>query len=624
MTLLKHYGIVALKLILFWVLVFDFQRILFSIHHWSEFESVSWGDWLLTFVHSFRLDITTAAYLSIVPLLFLTLYTIRPSKWMYRCFIGVLFIEILIAAFIHAGEINAYSEWKHKLTARVFVHLSNPDEVFRTADWLMVVWFTIYSVLEIVFGWKIMRWLFKNNVSQSPRELWKRIAFTTGGFVVSLFGLFILARGGFQQIPINTDSAYFSNNYTVNDLSVNSVYFFGNSYVVYKSGEIDDMLPDISDTRAEQIVQEMLDYPKEHDIRILENERPNIVMVILESWAAEALGALSDAKGISPNFDAMASEGVLFTNFYAAGGTSEIGNTSIFSGNPPLPELSVSTQPEKHRKLPSLNQDLKKWGYSSHYIFSGDLKYGNLEGYILDHGFEDVKDESDFPAGLKKGKLNYYDKDLYDLFLKRINATSGKFLHCAFTGSTHFPFDHPKHPNQDQIGKEAAYMNAVIYADECLGEFIANCQKEDWFENTLFVFIADHSRHTASPYGLFDNAFYRIPLLLWGEPIKEEYRGHRVDKVGSQPDFAATLLGQMGGTTDHYPWSKDLLNPKAPGFAMHTVYQGVGWITKDGGFTYQMKEKKYRTNTFAPSIAPVEEERCNAYVKSLYNAYKRL
>lgn len=620
----KQLFIQLLKLLLFWVLLFDFQRIMFSIHNWDKFANVSWGEWFSAFFYSLRLDIATAGFLSVIPLFFLLLFFIHPSKWFKRLFVGILLFEALLVIFIHAGEINAYPEWNHKLTSRVFMHLSNPDEVFRTADYGMTIWFIIYSILEFVFAWRIQRFLFKDLSFDWPWKKLVKIPVAIVFFAFGSVGFLLLARGGWQQIPININAAFFSNHPVANDLSTNSTYYFGKSYLLYNRSEIDDLMPEIDVKEAQKIVVEMYNYPKEHDIRILDNERPNVVFVILESWAAEAVGCLSETKGATPNFDALAKEGVLFTNVYSTSSTSEIGNSSIFSGNPGIPEISISLQPEKSRKLRSINQDMQEWGYSSNYLFSGDLKYGNIGGYFMDHGFQDVKDESDFPDGLGRGKLNYFDEDLYTFFLQRINKTKEPFLHCAFTGSTHSPYDYPKTGKVKFTGVEADFMNSIVYADKCIKTFIENCKKESWYENTLFVFVADHGHGTPTAQSPVQNAFYRIPLLFWGEPLKKEFRGKRIDKVGSQIDIAATLLTQMNGDLSNYPWSKDLLNPKVPEFALHTIIRGYGWVTPKGAMTYHMEMKDYIENTFPKEVEKAEIKMGHAFLAAIYADYKAL
>lgn len=613
-------------LLLFWVLLFDFQRLLFSIHNIDKaFENGFW-EWILVFFHSIRLDIATGSALSILPLITLTVFFIFRSRHFYTAFKVVLILEVILVSMIHAGEINAYTEWNHKLTSRVFMHLSHPDEVFRTADYSMTLWFILYLILEFVFGWKIMRWLFRKSRFSTQRT--SIAAGLLNGLVTLpvILGLsFVLVRGGLQQIPINIDSAYFSKNYVVNDISVNSPYFFAKSYLLYNRSNIDEHITDYPQEKVDKLLHDFYNYPKEHDNFILENKRPNLVFVILESWTSTVSSKLSGKPGGTPEFDELAEEGVLFTNLYATGSTSEIGNASIFSGYPALPEISISMQPFKHRKLTSLNQSLDSLGYSSGYIFSGDLKYGNIEGYFSDHGFDRLEDESDFPSDLPRGKLNYYDEDLYDLFLNRINKGEEPFLECAFTGSTHSPYDYPSHNKEPWVGEESDFMNSVIYADQCLKDFIDSCKQFDWYENTLFVMVADHGH--ASPYikNPNDSEFYRIPLLFYGEPLKNGVHGNVVSKVGSQVDIVSTLLYQMEISHEgYYPWSKDLLNPNSPEFALHATTRGFGWVTPKGKFTYHLDFQKYLINTFDKEQLLKEREHCNAFMQAIYEHYKSL
>ena len=229
----KNMFLNILKLLLFWVIVFDFERILFSIHNWSKFQDVSWGDWFLTFFHSIRLDLSTAAFLCLLPLFALTIRFVKPVQWTFNLFKIVVLFEVLIVAFIHAGEINAYPEWNHKLTSRVFMHLSNPDEVFRTADYSMTFWFIIYSSIEILFGYRMFRFFFKRKESSNSNSFISKLLSAVFVFSSFTIGLFLLARGGWQPIPMNIDSAYFTNNHVANDLSVNSTYYFANSYMLY-------------------------------------------------------------------------------------------------------------------------------------------------------------------------------------------------------------------------------------------------------------------------------------------------------------------------------------------------------------------------------------------------------
>jgi phosphoglycerol transferase MdoB-like AlkP superfamily enzyme len=626
MNIFKKIGISYVLLLLFWIAVFDFQRILFSIHYLDKLEVISFWEWILVFIKSIHLDIATGAFLSVLPIIALYLSFAFKSKIAFKIFKVILVLEVLLISMIHSGEINAYGEWNHKLTSRVFMHLSHPDEVFRTADISMTVWFFIYLILEIVFAWKLIRWIFPRNYFKLDQlsAKWSIV----GGFTVLpllIFSSFILARGGVQQIPINIDASYYSNNYVLNDISVNSPYFFAKSFFLYNRSEIDGHITNMPKNEVDQLLSDFNNYPKEHSNFILKNKRPNVVFIILESWTSTVSEKLSGKPGATPNFDEISEDGVLFSNIYATGSTSEIGNASIFSGYPALPEISISMQPFKHRKLPTLNKDLAPFGYTSGYIFSGDLKYGNIQGYFMDHGFDHIADEDDFPSHLEKGKLNYYDEDLYKLFLERINKSKEPFMQCAFTGSTHSPYDFPKNNmTKNWEGKESNFMNSIYYADECLKDFLENCKKEEWYENTLFVIVADHGH--ASPYVTNPNSseFFRVPLLLYGEPLKDSVRGKTIDIVGSQADIAATLLYQMELEADEYEWSKDLLNPAVPEFALHTTIRGFGWVTPKGNFTYHMDFENYNEQNYNPEELKKQRRRCDAFMQSFYADYKEL
>lgn len=615
----------VLFLILFWIICFDLQRILFSIQYWGKLSDVSTGEWLLAFVYSFRLDLATASALAFLPFVARLIEHYGKWKWNYRIFRIILMTLLFIVVCVQAGETVAYGEWNHKLSSRVFMHLSNPDEVARTASYGMILWFTFYAVIQYVFGWWLAKKFFKRLEKPTYQLNLKHVLVFPIQLGVVGISLFLLLRGGWQQIPLNIASAIYSNKAAANDLSVNSLYYFSKSYLQYNRSNIDLYMPKVNKELAVKKIKQLYSYPKKHNRYFLKNSRPNVIVIVLEGWSAEAIGCLGPTKGATKNFDRLASQGVLFTNIYATATTSEIGNSSIFSGNPAIPEVSISMQPEKHRKLHSINEDLESWGYHTSYIFSGDLKYGNIGGYFMDHGFDVVKDESDFPSDLPRGKLNFFDKDLYRFLLKEINTHKKPFLQCAFTGSTHAPYDQPKGKGKRFKGQEADFMNALVYSDESLGQFMRKCKKFPWYKNTLFVFVADHGHATPTTVDPSSGKFYHIPLLFFGEPIKKEYRGKRVNVVGSQSDIAATLIYQMKGNTSRYPWSKDLMNPKVPQFAFHATIGGYGWVTPKGNLTRHMESKKIIEDTYTSNaLSKKELKRCHWFLSVLYEEYKQL
>jgi len=609
----------AARLFLYWLLIFGVQRVIFTLFHSDVLTQNGW-DYIGVFYHSLRLDIATAAFLSAPVILLFLVLSFFQSRWIKILFYTIFGTLSILVAAIHSAEINAYYEWNHKLTSRVFMHLSNPDEVVRTADYTATILFFVLLLIESAISYFFYRRIIHKRTQLLTSENSALRSLVLGFSTVIILALsLLLARGGWQQIPINIDSAYFSKHQKINDLSVNSTYFFGNSYFLFLKTDFEDILPSIRPSLAEKITNSLFDFDRNHTNYILEDSKPNLVFVILESWTANAIGCLSKTKGATDNFDQFAKEGVLFSNIYATNTTSEIGNTSILAGYPGIPEVAISLYPEKHRKIRSINQDLKKQGYTSSYLFSGDLKYGNIQSFIVEHGFDKVMDENDFPAGLPKGKLNYYDKDLYRFFLKNINATPIPFMHCAFTGSTHSPYDYPKMGKGKFSGAEADFMNSMVYADKSLGDFIKKAKKQKWYKNTVFIFVADHSHGSQAVEMPYTTDFFRIPILIYGEPILKEARGKVVSNIGSQADLAATLMHQLRLPNEHFLFSKDLLSPNVKEFAFHATIRGYGFVHPKGSLMYNFDSKIYGQNTFSPK----EFKNAKQMSQSLFLSYFR-
>lgn len=596
------------------------MRVLFSIVYLDKLSESSFTEWIGVFYHSFRLDLAMAS-IFILPIYIWLLLKPFGVGFLKLPFLLWQIVAVVVACLIHSAEINAYAEWNHKLTSRVFTHLSNPDEVFRTAEYAQTALFVLFLLLELKFAQLVWKKLFNGAFFKILSFIsgWKQKILVVLVTILSMGSSAIAVRGGLQPIPININAAMFSNQYVINDLSVNSTYFFAKSYLLYNKTDIIELYPKIEEEERKKRVAALFNYPKQLGEKFLTTDKPNIVVVLLESWTSNAIGALSTVKGATPVFDSIAKDGYLFSNVYACGGTSEIGNASIFSGYPAIPEVSITMHPEKSRTLPAFNQDLEKIGYSTGYLFSGDLKYGNIGGYLLDHGFQDIKDEKDFPSDLERGKLNYYDKDLYTFLIQRINKTPAPFLHCAFTGSTHSPFDQPTDKKQNWNGNEAKFMNSLIYADQELGAFLKKAKQEDWYKNTLFVFVADHGHTSPIQSNPSDIDFFKIPLLFYGDVIKDNFRGKQNAILAAQSDLAATLLYQLNLSAKTYPWSRNLMNPNIKPFVLHTVAGGYGYKSEEGTFCYQME------NDFVLKDSISEKGKLNSYaiINELYFDFLR-
>jgi len=583
----------SLRQILFWILFFAFNRLVFILYYLREIRAahISFLEVTQSFVAAFPLDLSTACYFLIIPLLLLIVQSLFSPPWLN--ILNKVYTAIMISLYslITVAELGIYEEWKTKLHYKALLYLKNPGEIYNSAQ--TGTFFLLLALFAVLLfsGWlAYRRWFYRNLVNTGSNYLAAALF-----LVIAPVLLFIGMRGGVQEIPISQSRSFYSRHNIMNVAATNSAF---NLFIsIFENKKYLDKNPyEFFDQKeAEEIVTGI--YQMEHDstVTILSNQRPNIVLVILESWSADLIESLGGIGGIDPEFEKLVSEGVLFTRVYAPGTRSEQGMASLFGGFPAHPVSSVTVQPDKYKDLPSLVLSLRDQGYYSSFYFGGQLIYGNIKSYIYYNGFDRILEVDDFPSTYQRGKLGVHDEFALRKLVTDLGSDRQPFFSAVFTVSTHSPFDMPMKIIDLWEGDKYMnlYLNSAFYTDRCLGEFIGRSKSESWYPNTLFVFVADHSHDSYRQWPYHSPEYHKIPLLLFGEVIKEEYRGMKVDKLGSQADLAATLLAQMGLDHHRFIWSKDLLDPGTPGFAYVAFEEGIGWIRPEGYFFYDKPRDHY-------------------------------
>lgn len=614
-----------LRFVVFWILFFIIQRLLFLIHYWPKFKEVSFDDIVKSFYYGLRVDLAMIGLftLAVIPF-FLTWMALRNKRekltiWILKT--PVLLI-LLTSIFVHSGEIAVYQEWGHKLSTRVFTHLFNPDEMYRSAKFADVAWFVFYSLLQFAVGFILLKISFKPLMKHMNKLQFKPLFYPLH-LLIFVPICILMSRGGWQQIPITISAAMFSQSPIVNDLCINSTYYFLQSSAQDNQKALDQLFENIDPQEARTYFDAQLKNCNDYTL-FLDTIRPNLVFVVLESWASDAISYSGKIENTTPHFDALIDEGLYFSNCYATSGTSEVGLTSIFSGFPGLVSLSLPLSQEKSRSVKSINQTLKTYGYTSSYLFGGDLKYGNLGAYFLDHQFDEVRGEDSFKNIKNRGALAIYDTDLLQEFIQQINQKKEPFMSVAFTGSTHSPWDIPKAWEGFYQGNEAGIINTIRFADHALGAFIAEAKKQKWFDNTLFIFVADHGRTTPFNEHHFTPDFFRIPLLFWGKPIQQEFKGMKIDQIISQADLVATLLAQMNIENTDFPYSRNQMCPSDFPFAIYSSTLGYGGVGEDCNFFYNMTNDSYFTNSCEDSNSSGLIQKVQWTLKTVWEEFKAL
>ena len=606
--------------LLFLILAFTIERTAFLVANHSAAAQSSFPEILSTYIHAFHLDLSAACYILALPLILLSFQLFFKKKWSDHLLSGYTLLVIIVLVFTALGNILLYQEWDTKLNYKIWAYLKNPMEMVRSATWIqLTVGLLAGTGLTILYFWLYRHWFRRPEITPMQKHRWLPFLL----MVIALGLDFVGIRGHVTGIPISQSSAYFSKNQVLNDAAVNTQWHLIKSTIRFGKSNNGNPYQFMPQAEAQAIVDSLYLCEKDTCIKVLNTENPNIVIILLESWSADLIESLGGEAGISPCFKELEKEGLLFTQVYAAGHRSQEGISSIVSGFPPVPVVTITDNFEKYGKLESFAEVMKARKYRTSFHFGGDLTYGNLRAYLMAMGFEHLVDEDDFPANTPHGKLSIYDEVSLSHHLAELKKEKEPFFSMLFTASSHSPYDVPQRtePLTWDVA-ELPYLNSAKYTDYCLGQYFAQAKQEGWYENTLFILVADHSHRTYKQWNYYDAGYQHIPMLWTGGALKEEFRGKTVDQLCSYLDLPLTLARQLNITDTHFGWSKDILNPYSPQFAVYQTNYGIGWITSEGAFGYDANTNSFYKDTFTDGTLRTRNiQNAKAFLQVLYQKY---
>ena len=608
-----------LQQLVFWMVFFVFHRILFlfwfseNIRH----EQIPFSEVLLTFYHSLKLDFSTTSYLLVVPFLLLIIQGITDGVLLRKLNKLYTLFFILIFNIISIAELGLYKEWHTKLTYKALVYLQNPSEILRTVSNTQLI-FSFFTIVVFTVGFYLLytKYFYKSTKVSADRVTLK-ITFLLLTPALLIIGI----RGGVGQIPITVSQSYFSKYEILNQAAVNSGYNLAFNIIDYYQIEEQNIFRFMPNDEALEIVQKQHEREKDTTVSIFNLEKPNIVIVFLESWSGDLIESLGGKPGLTPKFHELEKEGLMFTNFYSTGNRSQQALASVFSGLPALPVTTLTDHPAKYDALPGMIVKLKNNGYYSSFYFGGDLTYGNIKSYLIYNQFDQLIEETDFDQNAVKGKLGVHDEGLFDKMVEELGSQPQPFFTAALTLSSHAPYDQPGERPIDWIDLENEYVNSAWYTDKCLGEFFARVKKKDWYRNTVFIVLSDHSHPSYNNYQWWSFNFRHIPLLFIGGALKEEFIGKQSNHLASNMDLTSTILNQLQIESAEFKWSKDIFNPYSPQFAYLETNWGFGWKRPDKYLEYKVTAPMVLgTNLKNPEIPEFRKEG-EAYIQILFQEF---
>ncbi len=570
---------------LFWVAFFFLFRFIFILYQWDLLEGESFFEIAKAFISGARHDLSLMGYILLLSGLILTLTFWLPAKKLRGLFtviysvVGLIFIMILIP------NLELYRNWGFHLDATVLSYLKTPKEAMASTTLAthLILW-VLFILIATVSYYFLRRFVIRklNQIEPINYKWIPVLLFITASMIIPI-------RGGFGIAPMNVGFVYFSQSTFANHVAVNPVWNF--SYSLKKIGKDDKQFIFMKDNQLNSILSELKMQPDTTRQQVVKTKKPNVVVVMLESFTSKAIGSLGGYQGATPNFDALTKEGILFSNFYAIGDRSKIGIVGLLSGYPSLPQRSVIAYTKKTQSIPSLCKRFTAQNYSSAFYYGGDIRFANMNSYFMNTGFERLVTMFDFSEDLYNSKWGVHDENLFDYLLTDIKKETKPFFKVFFTLSSHEPFDVPMETAIKGNSEDERFLNSVYYTDKCLGNFIADFKKTEAWENTILILVADHGTRYIDKSLPSDFIKYQIPMLWLGGALNQ--KGIVIDKIGCQPDMANTLLSQLDMNADEFIFGKDLLNANQKGYAYFDYNNGFGYIDENERSVFDLTSNKY-------------------------------
>ena len=354
----------------------------------------------------------------------------------------------------------------------------------------------------------------------------------------------------------------------------------------------------------------------------------HVILVTVESLSAEFLGAYGSTKGMTPNFDRLAREGIRFANMYATGTRTVRGLEAVSLGTPPVPGQAIVRRPD-NAHLSTMGELLEHQGFATSFVYGGYGMFDNMNAYFDANDYR-VVDRRDFPKAsiVFENVWGVADESLFDNAIRVVDANAAKgaptFTHIMTT-TNHRPFTYPdgRIPIRSPGGREGG----VMYTDWAIGKFVEDARTRPWFDETLFVFIADHCAAVAGKTKL-PVAGYRIPLILWAPGLVDP---GIYEPVVSQIDLPPSLLDLMRVDGDDYFFGRSVFEvPSGPERAFISNYQSLGYL-RDGMLTVLSPGRKveaFRVDpvTYESTPTPVDPtlaKEAIAYYQTASRAFRQ-
>lgn len=548
-------------------------RVLLVCLYWSRVNAVD--GLAIVLLQGLRFDLIIACAL-ILPIALTLPFLSGSPRWSTAARL-YLMSAFILALFMEAATPTFISEYDQRPNILFVEYLKYPKEVIH------MLWggYKLDIAIGLLVVFAVSIWVWKQLGRQFRTSQRVPIVPAIACCLLSLLICLVGIRSSFGHRPANPSKVAFSTDLLVNDLSLSSLYSV--SYAMYSSkrhekdakqyGRMDKQKV-IDTIKGSMVLPESAflsaEIPTLHTSPWIEPQtrQKNVVIILQESLGAEFVGTLGGLD-VTPNLDRLATQGIWFDNLYATGTRSVRGIEAVITGFTPTPARSVVKLPKSQSNFFTIAELLAREGYSTSFMYGGESHFDNMRQFFMGNGFQKIIEEKDYKSPRFKGSWGVSDQDLFDRahqeFSKKLDEP---FFSLVFTSSNHSPFEFPEGDFELYDEPRATVANAVKYADYAMGEFFEKAKKSSYWDNTIFLVVADHNSRVRGA-NLVPIEYFHIPALILGGGIEAQVNS----RLASQIDLLPTLLGMLGITRAHPATGYDLFRPDIESISGRAIMQ---------------------------------------------------
>ena len=502
-------------------------------------------------------------------------------------------VGLITFVFTTFAEFTFWDEFKNRFNFISVDYLIYTSEVLQNINQSYNVPISLTIILGIVF---LIMYL------SHKKQYYYKTFYTQISFKEKIpFALLIVFTVTFFTLFIKNENAEWSSNRYENELSKAGIYSF---FAAFKNNELSFsqfyLTKDIDDAfkSVKQHVfakNDPLTNSKKYSFQrkvINEGEeiKPNVILICMESFSAYFLKRYDSPYNMAPHLDSLIPKCISFTNLYATGTRTVRGMEAITLSIPPTPGRSIVKR-NNNTGLFNIGTVFKEKGYKNVFFYGGDGYFDNMNNFFGGNGFDIVDRGRGYLMGdnftskrtnIEDNEVTFEnawgvcDEDIYRKVLKEADKNHQNnqlFFNFIMTTSNHRPYTYPE--NKIDIPSGHGRDGGVKYTDFALHQFLEEAKTKPWFDNTVFVIMADHCASSAGKQAL-DISKYHIPAMVYNLKTKEP---QEINTLCSQIDFFPTFFGFLNWSYTSQLLGRDIsrINPEEE-FTFIANYRKMGFL----------------------------------------------